>query len=105
MAKYIERVVVASRVVNDKTGEMMWETLYIEFAMTTRGGRHSEDDAISHEKACEVFALNTDTLILFDCKGPLGKLPTTPRAALPARGVATFAGSEDRPTKCFISAL
>ena len=39
LAKYIERARAASGVVKAKIGEMMWEKLWIEFAMATRGGR------------------------------------------------------------------
>ena len=73
-AKYIERVAAASGVVNDKTGEMMWEKVHIEFARTTRGGCHSEGNAMSQWKAWEAMALNKDTSILCDFKGPLVKL-------------------------------
>ena len=70
----MERVKVASGVVCDKVGEMMWEKLYIEWAMTTRGGRKSEEDAVAQWKEWERAVLNKDPNIFSDNGGPAGKL-------------------------------
>ena len=70
----MERAVVASGVVSDKVGEMMWEKLYIEWAMTTRGGRLSEEAAIAQWKTWEGLVLKKDPSVNFDYKGPSAKL-------------------------------
>ena len=71
---YMERFKAASGVVRDKVGEMMWEKLYIEWAMTTRGGRKSEEDAVAQWKEWERAVLNKDPKIFSDNGGPAGKL-------------------------------
>ena len=74
LAKYIERVVSATAVVKDKAGEMMWEKLYVEHAMSTRGGRLREEDAVAQWKKWEAAALHKDPGVHYDFNGPEGKL-------------------------------
>ena len=74
VARYVERVRAASGVVRDRVGEMMWEKLWIEHAMSTRGGRMTEEDAVAQWKRWESGVLRGDKTILHDHGGVNGRL-------------------------------
>ena len=56
----------------DRLGEMMWEKLFHEFAMTTRGGRMREEEAIVQWNQWVADAKNKKKGTYFDHKGPEG---------------------------------
>lgn len=74
VVKYQERIVAASGFVRDKVGEMMPKKLYIEFAMTQRGGRKTDDQAAAQWADWEARAEANDPDIFFDHQGENGSL-------------------------------
>ena len=71
---FVERVTAATALVKDRMGEMMFHKLYVEFAMTIRGGRKSEVEAEAHWKQWEAKVALKDPEIFHDYMGPNNQL-------------------------------
>lgn len=74
LIRYVERVRAASGIVKDRLGEMMFKKLYIEHAMTIRGGRKSEEQADAQWLEWEAAVARKDPKILYDHLGENGAL-------------------------------
>ena len=74
LVRYVERVRAASGIIKDRLGEMMFKKLYIEHAMTVRGGRKSETEADAKWAEWAAGVTMKDPKILFDHCGPNGEL-------------------------------
>ena len=74
VVKYQERVVAAAGLVRDCIGEMQWKKLWLEFAVTARGGKLTDEAAAAKWAEWERLKEAKDPSIVFDHKGPEGAL-------------------------------
>ena len=68
----LEYLIVATKVLRETEGEMMWQKEYIEFAQTKKGGALSDDEArVLWTKWCQEISSDPNTKLIHDQDGPV----------------------------------